>query len=196
MLQQLMARRGEAKARCLLPFIPTDAASVLDLGGAEGHVGRALSRARGMAVTVADVARYDTRPLPFVALGGGDLPFQDDSFDVCVLSFVLHHAASPEGLLSEAARVTRQRILVLESVFRSDFDRASLYLLDGLANRIRRTAAVSAPPESIRHRTFADWHRLLSEHGRVSEARAFGRWPHHQALYALDLPSRPPGSTC
>lgn len=190
-----MRVRGRAKAARLSPHVPPGTATLLDLGGAEGYVARALQQRFGMAVTVADVTPYPSS-VPFVLLDGTELPFEDAAFDVTVLAYVLHHAAKAEDLLAEACRVTRCRVLILESVYRSGFDHATLRLFDRLANRIRSSGLSKGSETHLNHRTFEGWHETLEGFGRVTSASAFGRWPHHQALFVLDRFERPPGSTC
>ena len=45
-------------------------------------------------------------------------PYEDDSFDICLLLFVLHHINTVQTTLSEAARVAK-KVLVLEDQPRS-----------------------------------------------------------------------------
>ena len=54
---------------------------------------------------------------------GKRLPFEDDSFDAVLLMFVLHHAEDAGAVLREARRVSRDRVIVLEDVTTSWWDR-------------------------------------------------------------------------
>jgi len=92
---------------------------VLDLGCGDGRVARLLDRA-GFDVTLVDVLDYNTeaRDLPFFAVAqDADLPFDAGSFDTVLLLTVLHHADDPSRVLANAARVSRRRIVLIESVF-------------------------------------------------------------------------------
>ena len=43
-------------------------------------------------------------------------PFLDNSFDVILINYVLHHAEEPEVLLREAKRVTNNKIIIFEDL--------------------------------------------------------------------------------
>src|SRR2546427_1259923 len=50
-------------------------------------------------------------------------PFRDGTFDTTLISLALHHCEAPEAVLDEAVRVTRSRLLVVESVYRNSRER-------------------------------------------------------------------------
>ncbi|CAE8641054.1 unnamed protein product [Polarella glacialis] len=97
---------------------------LLDVGGGDGHM------AEWWADMGYDVSLLEVDPSSASAaaqrLGGDKVtlhdgvsawPYPDNSFDVCLLLFVLHHIASEESVrrtLSEAARVSRHQVLVME----------------------------------------------------------------------------------
>jgi ubiquinone/menaquinone biosynthesis C-methylase UbiE len=53
---------------------------------------------------------------------GKVIPFNDDSFDVTYAAFMLHHTTNTRSLISECIRVTRQRLLILEDVYKNNFE--------------------------------------------------------------------------
>lgn len=61
-----------------------------------------------------DVAQYNETSLPLTVCDSRALAFATDSFDMALLSFVLHHSPNPEAILSEALRVAR-RVVVVEN---------------------------------------------------------------------------------
>lgn len=97
-----------------------DAARVLDVGTGTGVFAEAFL-ARGLEVTGidpnADLLSVARR---FIAAGrlevgtAETLPFEDDSFDVVMMGHVLHETDDPVRALSEAKRVSRLRVAVLE----------------------------------------------------------------------------------
>ena len=100
-------------------------ASVLDVGCGEGYVIDELAR-RGLdaqGVDIVDIRR--PRSCPFRLYDGQSLPFRDASFDLVMLSFVLHHVPDDRKLrlLQEAIRVSRNKVLVVEDTPVSVVDR-------------------------------------------------------------------------
>ena len=101
-------------------------ASVLDIGCGEGYVLDELV-ARGVTgvqgVDIVDIRR--NKDYPFRLYDGETLPFPDRSFDLVVLSFVLHHVPNERKLvlLEEALRVSRGKIVVVEDTPSTAFDR-------------------------------------------------------------------------
>jgi ubiquinone/menaquinone biosynthesis C-methylase UbiE len=100
--------------------------SVLDVGCGEGYVLDELA-ARGVAnvhgVDIVDIRR--NKDYPFRLYDGETLPFRDRSFDVVVLSFVLHHVPDDKklALLEEALRVSRAKVVIVEDTPSTAFDR-------------------------------------------------------------------------
>jgi ubiquinone/menaquinone biosynthesis C-methylase UbiE len=109
----------------LTPHLEQDA-SVLDIGCGEGYVLDEL-RARGVAnvqgVDIVDIRR--DKEYPFRLYDGQTLPFPDRSFDLVVLSFVLHHVPNDRKLvlIEEALRVSRAKVVIVEDTPSSAFDR-------------------------------------------------------------------------
>lgn len=118
--------------------------SILDVGGGDGHMA-AWWAACGHSIKLLEVSAKEAEKAA-ARLGKDNVtlhdgiskwPFADDSCDVCLLLFVLHHIPSEAALmrtLTEAARVSRQRVLVLE-------DQPRAAASDGLR---RLAAAVTA----------------------------------------------------
>ncbi|MFA7604942.1 MAG: metalloregulator ArsR/SmtB family transcription factor [Novosphingobium sp.] len=104
-----------------------DLGAVLDVGTGTGRIAELLAP-RAQHVTGFDRspemlriarARLQRFPAEQVSLVQGDftaLPFADASFDTVLFHQVLHYAQEPEGVLAEAARITRAggRIAVVD----------------------------------------------------------------------------------
>lgn len=88
---------------------------ILELGSGPGSLWQVLSE-KGFDVEGIDIKaihiREKFRPLIY---DGNKLPFSDNSFDIVLISTVLHHCLSPELLLQEAKRVGK-RVIVIEDI--------------------------------------------------------------------------------
>ena len=102
------------------------AASVLDIGCGEGYVLDELA-ARGVTnvqgVDIVDIRQ--TKDYPFRLYDGETVPFPDRTFDLVILSFVLHHVPNEKklALLDEALRVSRAKVVIVEDTPSTAFDR-------------------------------------------------------------------------
>lgn len=109
----------ERKAQNLIRVFETDLkpqSSILDIGAGTGIMFRPLQN-RGHRVTLLDVKRYRCCPHPVTLYDGKRIPFDDKSFDVSILITMLHHVSDPEAVLSEAKRVTREAVVVIEAAY-------------------------------------------------------------------------------
>jgi len=68
---------------------------VLDVGAGTCLISQKLRDAAGVDMTCSDIKDYNETDLPLVVSEPNHLPFDDDSFDVVLLIFVLHHSVNP-----------------------------------------------------------------------------------------------------
>lgn len=83
----------------------TETRTLLDLGCGDGQLGVALAQALGARLTSMDATRTTAVGCPVELYDGRVIPRASDTFDLCLLADVLHHATSPRALLQEALRV-------------------------------------------------------------------------------------------
>jgi len=120
--------------------------TILDVGAGDGSLGVALevfrpqTRVLGLEVQVREATRSGSRSVRF---DGRRIPLRDGSFDIALLSNVLHHAVEPRALLQEVRRVTRSRVIIKDHLTRGRLDDLLLTALDVLGN-LRFGAQVSA----------------------------------------------------
>jgi SAM-dependent methyltransferase len=123
----------------LPPVDPSGGAlDVIDVGSGDGYLGAVLQTYRpGTRVTGVEThVRALTRPgFEPVVFDGRHLPFADRTFDVAILSNVLHHADDQAALFVETCRVTRRRVIVKDHLARHALDRWKLAMLDIVGNR-------------------------------------------------------------
>jgi ubiquinone/menaquinone biosynthesis C-methylase UbiE len=128
-----------------------------------------LNRAR-------DTARKEgVGNLDFALADAGALPLGDDSFDIVVTSYSLHHMSDPAGVMAEMARVANRggRVGVLDIVVPEDPRVAAL------SNRIERLRDRSHSRTLSRRefeRLFAALGLRILETYVEAQARSFDHW--------------------
>lgn len=129
------------------------AETALDVATGGGHVARRLREAGINVVTI------DPAPgmRPDVVSRGEDLPFADETYDLVACRVAAHHFDDVEKALAEMARVSRDRVIVVDNVFLDE--RAED------ADRLR-------DPTHVRNYTEADWRELFELAGlRIKDIR-------------------------
>jgi SAM-dependent methyltransferase len=184
LVEAFLRRYARRQARDVAPWIV--GARVLDLGAGEGFVLATLGTG-----TAVDVGPFRRAAVPYIVYDGSALPFAQATFDTTLLLLTLHHCNKAETVLDEAIRVTRQRLVITESVYRNRLDHFWLCALDARFNRLRHAARMATP---LAFRPSAEWEALFaSRRLRLITARWLGsRWErliHHPRLYILDVPS-------
>jgi SAM-dependent methyltransferase len=132
----VFGRRARVLADALAPLIPSEARSVLDIGCGDGTIASLLAQRRpDRAIEGVEVIPRPTCRVPCRAFDGSQLPFPDQSFDVCLFVDVLHHTTDVTQLLREAARVSRRYVVLKDHLSESSFDHATLRAMDWVGNR-------------------------------------------------------------
>ena len=127
---------------------------IIDLGAGTWLFTNKL-REKGYDVTPVDVKnRSYFSKISSIVYDGKTLPFEGNSFDVCILIAVLHHTPDPEAILKEAKRVSK-KIIIYEDAVTNIFQRYYTYLIDRLLNK-----ELSAPNTN---KTDKGWKDLFSK---------------------------------
>ena len=186
LLQAFLLRYAHDEARALTPHIR--GRRLLDLGAGEGWVGAAVRALTPAWICGADIGPFRLSKDPYVVFDGKQLPFGKGTFDTTLISLVLHHCATPEPVVAEAVRVTRTRLLVVESVYRNRLERFWLDVLDARLNRHRHDGRMPVP---LAFKSAEEWQTLFESHGlAVVGIEWLGscveRLFHHPLLFVLD----------
>jgi SAM-dependent methyltransferase len=133
------------------------AKTALDVATGGGHVARRL-REEGI-----DVVTVDPAPgmRPDVISRAEELPFADGSFDVVACRVAAHHFADVPASVSEMARVSRDRVVVVDNLFLDDDAEE--------ADRVR-------DPSHVRNQSEAEWRAVFAGAGlRIDDVRRFDK---------------------
>src|ERR1700682_469973 len=82
-------------------------AQVLDVGCGNGFIAHHLSAMLGKSVVGFDLKERTAAPIRYLRYDGLHFPARDQSFDVVLCCYVLHHAVDAKAVLCEARRVLR-----------------------------------------------------------------------------------------
>ena len=131
------------------------ARTALDVATGGGHVARRL-REVGLEVITCDSA---PGMHPDVVCGAESLPFADLSFDLVACRTAAHHFRDVPKAVAEMARIARDSLVLIDTVFMSDEVEAAEKLRD---------------PSHVRNLTEAEWRGLVADTGlEVAEVRLF-----------------------
>ncbi len=131
------------------------ARTALDVATGGGHVARRLREA-GI-----DVITCDSAPgmHPDVVCGAESLPFADQSFDVVACRTAAHHFKDVGKAVGEMARVARETLVIVDTMFMTDQVEQAERLRD---------------PSHVRNYTDAEWRGFISDTGlAIDEVRFF-----------------------
>lgn len=149
-------------------------ANVLDIGTGDGTIAEHWTRGRpDVSVEGVDVLVRPKAKIPVRAFDGLNLPFPDRSFDVVTLVDVLHHARDQVRLLSEAARVARQFVIIKDHIPSSRLDWATLAVMDWVGNAPH---GVSLPYNYLSSRQWSDLFRKAKLDVETTESK-LGLYP-------------------
>lgn len=115
-IEQLFATnywRERAIARQVIPAF-WEGAEILDLGAGSCKLTTLLQRS--FDCRPIDIVDHNMTSIEMDLYDGIRLPYEDDSFDIVLIAFVLHHADDDAALLGEAIRVARSKLVVCEDV--------------------------------------------------------------------------------
>ena len=116
----VMERRARHLLKDVGPWLPAKG-PVLDFGSGTGHLSALLEREAGLEVVTADVSDLHVVGRPPVLIADGTLPFEEGTFSASLLFFMLAYPNDPVGVLSEAARVTRGPVIIVQSLHSGRF---------------------------------------------------------------------------
>ncbi|MDD5696787.1 MAG: class I SAM-dependent methyltransferase [Candidatus Pacebacteria bacterium] len=174
-------KAGERMTEQCKEFIPLNS-KILDFGCGSGIVGNKFKQAFDAGLVGVDIVDNRVENISFELYNGQDLSFfNNDSFDVVLASYVLHHTENPLELLKELVRVARDVIIVYETPADGIFYRA--------ACRIHGTSfARFFQRNSVKGRFFTteEWRRIFEEKGlKIVKEQKVNSFPLKNVLFVL-----------
>jgi SAM-dependent methyltransferase len=143
---------------------------VLDVGCGNGFIAHHLSALLGTSVMGIDLGDSAEAAIDYRRYDGAQFPLMDDSFDVVLLCYVLHHARDVRVVLNELRRVLRfgGLAIIYEDIPRSWWDRGVCWIHNQLWRG--RTGPCTFRRES-------EWRSLFESFGfEVVSERQLSRW--------------------
>ena len=90
--------------------------SILDIGCGSGIIAQGFQKFFQADVVGVDIKDQRVFPIKFQIIDGSHLPFLDNSFDIVLINYVLHHSKNPTALLKEAKRVVKDKVIIYEDL--------------------------------------------------------------------------------
>lgn len=165
-----------------------DDASILDIGSGVGRLAEAMKYVMPRATVVCtDIEDYNRSSVPFVVASGDSLLFEDKSFNASTIFYVLHHTDNPEGILREAKRVSKDKVIVQEDTYRNILEKISYELHIRSFQRKHHLSRIGPA------RKDEDWQRMFEQEGftvdSMRRVHRLGR-PATRIEYVLGIPKQ------
>lgn len=133
---------------------------ILDVGCGFGQLGKAIMESLStIKVEGLERIKRNYELIPIHLYDGTRLPWPDHTFDVVILADVLHHELSPDYLLSECVRVSRNFTIIKDHLREGPLARLRICLLDWAAN------APYQIPCLYRYNNLKEWHAMFKRVG-------------------------------
>lgn len=101
--------------------------NILDLGCGSGILAKTIKETKQIKILGVDIKDQRVENIPFKQFDGKKLPFNENFFDIVLISFVLHHTSNPTEILNEAKRVGK-KIIIFEDVPENLLEKIRCYL--------------------------------------------------------------------
>ena len=109
--------------------------NTLDVGTGSGKIAQKVNDA-GFPTTIIDVIDFNKSNLKLTVYDGENIPFPENEFENVTLMTVLHHCQSYMKTLNEVIRVSKNNIIIIESVYTDQHEYYCDMFFDWLWNRV------------------------------------------------------------
>lgn len=133
--QYVHGRRVQQLCQNFARLIPQNA-KVLDVGCGDGLLAGLIQEMRpDVELRGIDVLVRPQTKIPVDEFDGEKIPYSDDSFDAVMFVDVLHHTNDPKILLREAARITKNCLLLKDHTREGFLANSTLRFMDWVGNK-------------------------------------------------------------
>lgn len=162
---------------------------IVDFGCGKGLLGERIHQRLGLDVAIVDNIDFNQSSLPLVlADESGKTSLPDKYADTCIVYLVLHHMNDPIKGLQQIARITKQRLVIMEGYVE---DPAYFYVnksIDWFFNRIHLGVDMNIPLNFLK---IEQWRFLIEQVGfSVREVQYLGAdeelAPEHHVLFIAE----------
>jgi SAM-dependent methyltransferase len=162
---------------------------ILDLGAGDGLLALEIQKKLKKEVLLVDIVDYNYTDLPLILYDPKErIPIGDGEVDTTILYTVLHHASDPRHVLGEAARITKDRLVIIEGYAEEENILMTNSFFDWFYNRVIGDEDIVVPLNFLK---VSGWETLLRSHGfEIVETTYLGInepiVPEHQILIIAD----------
>lgn len=160
----IFSQRIERLSSRIASLVP-NGSTILDIGCGTGQVGFLVRKKKKVHVQGVELALRENCLIDVVEFDGRQLPFEADSFDVCMFVDVLHHTDNVKELVKEACRVSRELVIVKDHNYANVFEHLLLKVMDWVGNRPH---GVILPYNFLKEK---QWENIFSSAGLVPVAQ-------------------------
>lgn len=171
---------------------------VLDVGCGNGKFGEEIARKYKAHVRGVDVVNYADANIDIDFYDGHRLPFEDDSFDLIVMAFMLHHVKHQDEILNEAIRCSRRGLIIYEDTYFTPWQKLFTIWNDfysnmavGLVKIVKgmEGKGILGMPLPFTFRSVMGWHKVFAEKALTEKAtilRHSDIKPHSKVTFLLE----------
>ncbi|NOZ42166.1 MAG: class I SAM-dependent methyltransferase, partial [Alphaproteobacteria bacterium] len=145
-----------------------------------------------------DVIDYADANIPVDFYDGHQLPFEDNSFDVIVMAFMLHHVKHQDKIFDEVVRCSRRALIIFEDTYFSPWQRLFIIWNDFYSNIAVGLVKISkglegkgvlGMPLPFTFRSVKGWHQYFEEKDlteKTTIVRHRDIKPHSKVIFLLE----------
>jgi len=174
--------RGAARHMCLAcqPYIKKGS-KILDLGCGSAIIGKTFQDFFKAEILGIDIVDKRVEKISFQIYDGKNIPFPENSFDLVLINYVLHHSQDPIALLKEAKRVSK-KIIIFEDLPEGFFSKIYCKLhqlsFDKLFGNSSKTS----------FKTEKNWEKIFKEVGlNIIFKKRINNFPVKKELFVLGV---------
>jgi len=162
------------------PFIEKGA-KILDLGCGSAIIGKTFQDFFKAEILGIDIVDKRVEKISFQIYDGKNIPFPENSFDLVLINYVLHHSQDPIALLKEAKRVSK-KIIIFEDLPEGFFSKIYCKLhqlsFDKLFGNSSKTS----------FKTEKNWEKIFKEVGlNIIFKKRINNFPVKKELFVLGV---------